>query len=143
MHKIHDMDWLLIGGLGCLALLHPLLNLTGLIDVLGRPLGPWLVTAVISAVWIVTVVLGHVRRPLMTLMFTGLAAGVVVLVAIALVGPAFRGGSGGLLATPIVVVAVLATNTLWGTLAGLVAAGLRRGLRTSRQQEEGSRWTLR
>jgi hypothetical protein len=136
MQKLRQIDWPLVVGLGCLALIHPLLNISGLMDVLGRPRGPWLVTALVSIIWVATVVLSRVREPLATLALTGLAAGLAVLAVSALLAPAFRGWPGKLLANPIAVVAVLATNTLWGALAGLVAAGLRRGQGVSGQRGE-------
>jgi hypothetical protein len=136
MEKLRRFDWLLIVGLGCLALVHPLLNISGLMNALGRPFGPLLVTALVAIIWVATVVLSRVREPLMTLTLTGLAAGLAVLAISALVAPALTGSPGALLAHPIAIVAVLATNTLWGALAGLVAAGLRRALDASGQQEE-------
>jgi hypothetical protein len=136
MRRLRQIDWPLVLGLGCLALVHPLLNITGLINVVGRPQGPWLVTALVSAVWVATVVLNRVSEPVATLALTGLAAGLAVLVVSALLAPAFVPGPGGLLANPIVVVAVLGANTLWGILAGLVAAGLRRGLGAGERKEE-------
>lgn len=135
MQRMRRIDWPLVIGMGCLALVHPLLNITGLMDVLGRPLGPWLVTALVSAVWVATVVLGRVRDPLATLALTGLTAGLAVLVVSAVLAPAFIPRPGGLLASPITVVAVLGTNTLWGTLAGLAAAGVRRGLGAGGRKE--------
>lgn len=128
MQRLRQIDWPLVMGLGCLALVHPLLNVTGLMEIFGRPLGPWLITALVSAIWVATVVLSRVREPLATLVLTGLTAGLAVLVVSALLAPAVIAGPGGLLANPIAVIAVLGANTLWGTLAGLVAAGLRRRL---------------
>jgi hypothetical protein len=136
MQKLRQFDWLLIVGLGCLALVHPLLNISGLMDAIGRPLGPLLVTALVGAIWVATVVLSRVPAPLTTLALTGLAAGLAVLAISALVAPAFPGSPGPWIAHPIAVIAVLATNTLWGTLAGLVAAGLRRALGASGQAGE-------
>jgi hypothetical protein len=131
MEKLRQFDWSLIVGLGSLALVHPLLNVTGLIEFLGRPFGPLLVTATVSAIWVATVVLSRVREPLATLALTGVAAGLAVIVISALLAPALGGGAAGLFASPIGVVAVLVVNTLWGTLAGLLALALGRALRAS------------
>jgi hypothetical protein len=128
MEKLRHYDWSLIVGLACLALVHPLLNVSGVIDALGRPFGPRLVTALISAIWVATVVLSRVREPLATLIFTGLAAGLAVLAVGALLAPALTGWPSRLMLNPIAIIAVLATNTLWGTLSGLVALALRRAL---------------
>jgi hypothetical protein len=128
MEKLHHYDWSLIVGLGCLALIHPLLNITGLMERFGRPVGPWLVTGLVSAIWVATVVLGRVRAPLATLALTGLAAGLAALAVGALLTPAVTGWPPGLMRNPIAVTAVLAINTLWGTLAGLVALALQRAL---------------
>lgn len=128
MEKLRHYDWSLIVGLGCLALIHPLLNSTGLMERLSRPVGPLLVTALVSAIWVATVVLAGVRAPLTTLALTGLAAGLAVLAVGALLAPALTGWPSGLMRNPIAVIAVLALNTLWGTLAGFVALALQRAL---------------
>jgi hypothetical protein len=128
MEKLRHYDWALIAGLGCLALVHPLLNSTGLMEHLGRPGGPWLITALVAAIWVAVVVLGRVDAPLATLALTGLSAGLAVSAVNALLAPALTGRPSALMLQPIAVVAVLATNTLWGTLAGLVAVALRRAL---------------
>lgn len=128
MEKLRRYDWSLIAGLGCLALVHPLLSITGLMELLGRPVGPWLVTALISAIWVATAVLGRIDAPLATLALAGLAAGLAALVVDALLAPALAGWPSQVRLNPIAAVAVLATNTLWGALAGLAAAALRRAL---------------
>lgn len=128
MVKPQHYDWSLMIGLGCLVLIHPLLNLSGLMSLLGRPLGPWLVTAVISAIWVATVVLSRVRAPLATLALTGLISGLAVLAVSALLAPVLTSWPSSLMRNPIAVMAVLAANTLWGTIAGLVAVVLRRAL---------------
>ncbi|NTU78784.1 MAG: hypothetical protein HGA45_05175 [Chloroflexales bacterium] len=135
MQKLHHYDWSLIVGLGCLALVHPLLSITGLMERLGRPIGPWLVTALVSAVWVATVVLGRVRAPLATLVLTGLAAGLAVLMVGALLAPASTGWPDRLMLNPIVIAAVLASNTLWGALAGLAAVALRWALGMDRSSQ--------
>jgi hypothetical protein len=60
-------------------------------ELLGRPAGPWLITALVSAVWVATVALARVRKPLATLALTGLAAGLAVLVVDAFLTPALTG----------------------------------------------------
>lgn len=134
MEQLRRYDWSLIVGLGCLALVHPLLNITGLMEHLGRPAGPWLVTALVSAIWVATVVLGRVYAPLVTLALTGLSAGLAVLAVSALLAPALTGWPSPVMLNPIAVVAVLATNTLWGTLAGFVTVALRRALGLERSK---------
>lgn len=136
MEKLRHYDWSLIVGLGCLALVHPLLNITGFMNTLGRPAGPWLVTALISTIWVATVVLSRVREPLATLALTGLTAGLAVLAVSALLTPTFTAWPGGLLVNPIAVVGVLAINTLWGILAGMVAGILQWALRASDKKGE-------
>jgi hypothetical protein len=134
MKQLRHYDWSLIAELGCLALVHPLLNITGLMELLGRPAGPWLVTALVSAIWVATVVLGRVHAPLATLTLTGLAAGLAVLAVSALVTPALTGWPSPVILNPIAVIAVLATNTLWGALAGFVAVALRQALGGNRSK---------
>lgn len=121
MNKLNQLHWPLIIGMGALALIRPFINLTGLMDRLGRPFGPLLVTALISLAWLVIVVTSRVRRPVLTLVCTGLAYGVFAIVLSAILSPILRGELMGPLTNPFALVSVLITNAIWGGAVGLVA----------------------
>lgn len=123
-------------GLGALALLRPLVNITGVRDALDTgPLVPVGMTVLITAVWVLAVVFARVRRPLLTLVYTGLAYAVFSTVLSAILSPIMSGELRGPLAEPFALVGVLAVNALWGLLAGGIALVAHAALR-SRQNDE-------
>ena len=130
MERVKRVHWPLAVGLGAVALIRPLMSIVGLMDELGRPLGPLLVTLVISIVWIAVVGLSRVAEPLLTLVFAGLVYGVLSIVLSGVLSPIVTGELQGPLATPfgIGVVSVLVINAIWGTVTGALALALR-GLR--------------
>ncbi|TWF95907.1 hypothetical protein [Saccharopolyspora dendranthemae] len=117
------LNWSLIVLLGVFALVRPILNITGGMDLLGRPVGPVLLTVLISAAWIAVVVWRRSARPVLTLTCAGLVYGVLAVVLSAVLSPILDGELSGPLATPgdIGVVMVLLVNAVWGAAAGLVA----------------------
>ena len=88
MNNLNRLQWPLIIGMAALALIRPFLSITGLMDSLGRPTGPLLVTALLSVVWVAIAAFGSVRQPVLTLTFTGLAYGVFAIVISAILSPA-------------------------------------------------------
>ena len=124
MNKLDQLHWPLILGLGALALVRPLLNIVGLMDGLGRPFGPLLVTALLSLAWLVIVVLNRVRYPLLTLVCTGAAYGVFALILSAIASPLLHGEFMGPLTNPLAAISVLVTNAIWGSLVGLVTLAI-------------------
>jgi hypothetical protein len=124
MNKIERLHWPLIIGMAALALVWPFFNVTGIMDVLGRPLGPILTTLLISAAWLTIVVLGRVRHPLLTLLITGLAYGAFSFV----LGAVLGGESSSPLANPVVLpfalLSTLVTNGLRGLIVGILALGI-------------------
>src|ERR1041384_4713232 len=101
MNKLDQLHWPLIIGLGALALIRPFLNIVGLMDGLGRPFGPLLVTLLISIVWLVIVSLNRVRQPLLTLISAGLAYGVFAILISAMLSPLLTGEFSGPLTSPV------------------------------------------
>ncbi|GAB4445567.1 MAG: hypothetical protein OHK0015_47990 [Chloroflexi bacterium OHK40] len=126
MSALRHLHWPLILGLSALTLIHPLLNVTGVMARL-RPAGPLLVTALIVVVWIAAVVRFGLDRPVATLACTGFVAGLGAMVAGALLSLALTGTPGPFL-FPVGIVAAVAVNTLLGVLAGLIALVIQRGL---------------
>lgn len=126
MHRLNQLHWPLIIGMGALALIRPLMSITGLLERLGRPSGPLLVTVLISVVWLAIVVFVSVREPLLTLIFTGISYGVFAILISAILSPMLTGTLAGPITNPFAMVAVLITNAIWGAIVGLLAVGIQR-----------------
>ncbi len=121
---ITTLHWPLILGLGALALVRPVMNIVGLTDQIGRPLGPILVTVGISVVWIAAVALTRVARPVLTLVLAGLTYGVLSIVLSGVLSPILTGELQGPLSRPFTIIPVLAVNLLWGAVTGVIATSL-------------------
>ncbi|GAB3689466.1 hypothetical protein GCM10027597_44500 [Saccharopolyspora tripterygii] len=117
------LNWSLIVLLGMFALVRLLLNITGGMDLIGRPVGPVLLTVLISVVWVAVVVWRRSPRPVLTLTCAGLVYAVLAVALSAVLSPVLDGELTGPLATPggIGVVMMLVVNAGWGAAAGLVA----------------------
>ena len=128
MNSLKQLHWPLIVGMGALALIRPFMNITGLMESLGRPFGPIFLTVVISVVWLAIVVLAKVPKPLLTLVFTGISYGVFAIIISAILSPILTGELAGPFARPLIlpfaVVSILVTNALWGLIVGLVAQAI-------------------
>jgi hypothetical protein len=120
------LSWPLIIGLSALALLWPLVALTGLDELLGGS-RPFVLIAVIATLWVGVVGLGRVARPILTLTLVGLGYGTVLLL-LSFVSSALgvRELGGPATVTPLISVVPLALNTGYGALAGVIAAGVQR-----------------
>ncbi|OOC56167.1 MULTISPECIES: hypothetical protein [Nocardiopsis] len=128
-----DVPWALVLGLGALALLRPLLSITGVTERLGwSPFLQWGTTALVTLVWVAAVVVARVPRPLITLVYTGLAYAVFATVLSAVLSPIMLGELRGPATNPFALVAVLAVNALWGLVAGAVALAARSALGSRR-----------
>lgn len=125
MNKFDQLHWPLIIGMGALALIRPLMNITGLMEGLGRPSGPIFLTVLISVAWLAIVVAANVHQPLLTLTFTGITYGVFAILISAILSPLLTGEFSGPLTSPFATVAVLVTNAMWGAVVGLFAWGIR------------------
>ncbi|RRO20525.1 hypothetical protein EIL87_01125 [Saccharopolyspora rhizosphaerae] len=117
------LSWPLIASLGGLALVRPVLSMTGALDVLGRPWSPLAATAAISLVWLAVVVWRREPRPVLTLTCAGVVYGALAVLLSAVLSPVLHGELMGPLAAPagVGVVVVLVTNAAWGAVVGLVA----------------------
>jgi hypothetical protein len=124
MNKLNHLQWPLIMGLGALGLIRPLMNVTGLMEGLGRSFGPILITVLISLAWLAIVVLVRVREVLLTLICTGLASGVFALLISAIVSPIVMGQLSGPITSPVAIVSVLFSDAIWGALVGLCALAI-------------------
>lgn len=124
MNDSRQLHWPLIVGMGALALIRPFMNMTGLMDVLGRPFGPIMMTVLISVAWLAIVVVGRVRAPVRTLVFTGAVYGMFAIAISAILSPILTGQLSGPITNPFAIVSVLITNAIWGLAVGLVAWAL-------------------
>ena len=124
MNKLNHLHWPLNTGLGALGLIRPVMNVTGLMEGLGRPFGPILVTMLISLAWLTIVVLVRIRDVLLTLVFTGIASGVFAILIRAIVSPLLTGRLSSPISDPVAIVAVLITDAIWGALVGLCALAI-------------------
>lgn len=122
MSPLAELPWRVSVGLGALALVRPVLSMSGLADDWGRPQTPIVATAAISVVW--TAVAGVVRRPVETLVLAGLSYGVMALALSAVASPVLDGELRGPLAHPVAPFALLAVNAVWGAACGLAGWGL-------------------
>ncbi len=121
MNKLNQLHWPLIIGMGALALIRPLINITGIMEGFSRPFGPLVVTVLISVAWLAIVVFARVREPLLTLICIGITYGVFAILISALLSPLLTGTLSGPITNPFAIVAVLITNAIWGALVGLFA----------------------
>lgn len=133
--RVSRLSWPLIVLLGVLALVRPVLSITGLMEVLGRPWAPVAATVVISIVWLAAVVWRRDARPVLTLTCAGLVYGVLAVVLSAVLSPVLHGQLMGPLASPggVGVVMVLVVNAAWGAAVGLLA----RAVGSRRRQAAG------
>ncbi|NDK32671.1 hypothetical protein [Nesterenkonia haasae] len=128
------LPWKLILLLGSIALIRPLMHITGITDDAGGIQKGMLAigaTVVISAVWITVVVLAKVQRPFLTLVLAGLAYAVLSMVLSAVLSPILEGELQGPFAHPIAIPTVLLVNAVWGAVTGGIALGTRALLSTS------------
>jgi hypothetical protein len=72
------VSWALVLGLGSLALLWLLAELTGVPELIGRPATVLLDVAVVALVWVTSVGLARVPRPVLTLTLAGAVYGVIL-----------------------------------------------------------------
>lgn len=121
-HKI--FNWKLITTLSILAFIRPLMSILGISDAIGKPLVSITATIVISIIWIAAVYIKQDSQPLLTLVFVGIAYGILAIVISGLLSPILTGQLQGPLTNPFAIVSVLVTNSIWGFITGAIAAGL-------------------
>jgi hypothetical protein len=128
MTRFNQLHWPLIVGMAALAFVRPFMNITGIMDAIGRPAGPIAMTVLISLAWLAIVVLLDVREPVLTLTSTGVVYGIFAFMIGAILSPLLTGEIYGPFARPFVlpfaVTGILVTNALWGLAVGLVAWAL-------------------
>lgn len=118
------LSWAAVLGFGAMALLWPLLHLTGLADVIGEPATGIGTIVLVGLVWVLGAGLADVPRPVATLTLAGVVYGLLLLVLSATLG--VRGDVGPLLLGFTAVIEIGRSAAL-GALAGLLARAIQRG----------------
>jgi hypothetical protein len=118
-----SISWPLVLGLGSLALLWPLAELTGLSEAIGQPTTALVLFAVVAIVWIGTVGFFRLRRPVLTLTLAGAVYGGFLVALAAAFGthPDF----GGMLAVAVALFEI-GRAALLGSIAGLLALAVQK-----------------
>lgn len=116
------VSWPLVAGLGGLALLWPLAELTGMVDALGVSTAWLLVGGTVMVVWVGGVGLGRVPRPVLTLALAGVVYGLVIVALVLVLGLERI----GVASTAMGVAVELIRSTVQGVVAGLLAGFVQR-----------------
>ena len=120
------LPWGLILGLAALALIRPVLRMTGIADGIGTAVVALVSTVVVTVVWVLVVGLSRLERPVAVLVATGVGYAVLAVALSAVASPVLDGELRGPLANPIALAPLILINALWGLVAGALAAGLQR-----------------
>lgn len=119
-------NYALIFGLGALALIRPIMKITGVMDLIGQQFGNILMTVLISLAWLVIVLAKRVPNPVIVLVGAGLSYGLFAILLSGFLSPILNGELQGPLTNPLAIISVFATNAIWGLLIGAIATLLRR-----------------
>lgn len=116
----------LILGLGAIALIRPMLKITGIIHLVGEQFGSILMTVLISLVWLFTVVNKNSQYPVRILIFSGITYAVFAIILSGILSPIINGELQGPLTNPLALISVFVTNSIWGLTIGVIALGIRK-----------------
>lgn len=117
---------LLILGLGALALIRPIMKMTGIMDLIGQAFGSILMTVLISLAWLMIVLVKRAAFPVVILVFSGLSYALFAIILSGIASPLLNGKLQGPLTNPLAMVSVFAVNAIWGLIVGVIANALRR-----------------
>ncbi|MNI47597.1 hypothetical protein D3C73_1021270 [compost metagenome] len=117
---------LLIIGLGALALVRPVMKMTGVMDLIGQQFGSILMTILISLAWLVIVWAKRVTHPVAILVGAGLSYALFAILLSGIASPIIDGKLQGPLTNPLALVSVFVTNAIWGFLVGFIAKAFNR-----------------
>ena len=123
-NKYLTLNWKLIATLSAIALVRPLMSMTGISDAIGQPIASISATLIISAIWILTVFMKQESQPIRTLLFVGMGYGIFAIIISGVFSPILTGHLQGPLTNPFAIVSVLITNAIWGLIAGVIATAL-------------------
>ena len=91
MNRFNHLHWPLIVGMGAFALIRAFANISGFMELLGRPFGPIFMTVFISIIWLAIVVFARVREPVITLTLTAIVYGIFAFALGAILSPILTG----------------------------------------------------
>ncbi|GIO19482.1 hypothetical protein J18TS1_25820 [Oceanobacillus oncorhynchi subsp. incaldanensis] len=112
----------LILGLGALALIRPLMKITGWIHIFGsEAVGSIVMTLLISIAWILIVIKKRVSNPIRVLVLAGVSYAAFAIILSGILSPILDGSLQGPLTNPIAFVSVFITNIIWGLVLGVIA----------------------
>ncbi|WP_152657698.1 hypothetical protein [Oceanobacillus sp. CFH 90083] len=112
----------LILGLGALALIRPLMKITGFIHIFGNEaIGSIAMTVLISIAWILIVIWKRVQNPIKVLVFAGVSYAAFATILSGILSPILNGSLQGPLTNPMALVSVFMTNIVWGLVLGAIA----------------------
>lgn len=112
---------LLIIGLGALALVRPLMKMTGVMDLIGQQFGSILMTVLISLAWLIIVWAKRITHPVAILVGAGLSYALFAILLSGIASPILDGKLQGPLTNPLAIVSVFVTNAIWGFIVGIIA----------------------
>ncbi|AWX57125.1 hypothetical protein AB432_019630 [Brevibacillus brevis] len=121
LSKVLKDNFLLILGLGALALIRPLMKMIGFMNIIGQQFGAILMTILISLAWLVIVVKRKVPNPITVLVFSGMSYALFVIILSGILSPILLGNLQGPLTNPLAIVSVFITNAIWGFVIGGIA----------------------
>lgn len=116
------LNWRLIIVLALIALIRPLMSITGISGVLGKPVASITATLAISIIWIAAVTIKKESQPVTTLIITGIAYAVFAIILSGILSPIFIGTLQGPLTNPFAIISMFMTNIIWGFITGSIAA---------------------
>ncbi|MFD1414858.1 hypothetical protein [Oceanobacillus jeddahense] len=124
-NQIKQQNKTLILGLGALALVRPLMKITGFIHIFGNEaVGSIAMTILISIAWILIVVKKGVQNPIQVLTLAGVSYAAFAIILSGILSPILDGGLQGPLTNPIGFISVFITNILWGLVLGVIALAI-------------------
>ncbi|MBM6614632.1 hypothetical protein JTF06_06985 [Desemzia sp. RIT804] len=113
----------LILGLGILALIRPMMKITGIINLFStEQFGSIFMTILISLVWLFIVVKKKAKNPIVVLVFAGITYSILAIILSGILSPILDGSLQGPLTNPLALVSVIVTNAIWGLVVGAVAS---------------------
>ena len=108
--------------LGAIALIRPLMKITGIIHWFGHVgVASILMTVLISLVWLLLVVKKKSQHPVQILVCAGICYAVLATLLSAILSPILAGQLQGPLKNPLALISVIVTNIIWGLVTGLIA----------------------
>ncbi|CAH1201894.1 hypothetical protein [Paenibacillus sp. JJ-223] len=117
---------LLILGLGAIALIRPIMKITGVMDLIGQSFGSILMTLFISLTWLIIVLIRKVSAPVTILIGAGVCYAFFAILLSGILSPVLDGKLQGPLTNPLTIASVFATNAIWGFIIGGIAKTLSR-----------------